>query len=260
MVRFPAFYNMLTKTLNGKQYYKRAELRGALKSIKPGKVMYAVHPHGVLTAGWTWNMFFNDEFHKLTGRVGFLLDEGLRLKSPTFRLMCDWCESDEQWAGAATRKVMLDAMAEGKSSLALLPGGFQEATLCAKGKDRVYVKGRAGFVKYCLMHGYSITPVYTFGESDTYSCFSYLLKARLALAKRNIPAAAMFGCWWCPFMPLPSAELLTYVGEPIVLPTDKEPNKELIAKYHGMYVNALVALFDKHKADAGKPDAVLEVF
>jgi hypothetical protein len=42
---------------------------------------------------------------------------------------------------------MLKAMEEGKTSLALLPGGFQEATLCAKGKDRVYIKNRAGFVK-----------------------------------------------------------------------------------------------------------------
>jgi 2-acylglycerol O-acyltransferase 2 len=126
-----------------------------------------VHPHGVLTAGWTWNMFFNKDFHKMTGKVGFLMDEGLRIKNPTFRLMADWCESDSQWAGSATRSVMLKAMEKGDSSLALLPGGFQEATLCAMGKDRVYIKGRAGFVKYCLMHGYAITPVYTFGESDT---------------------------------------------------------------------------------------------
>ena len=145
--RNPAFFKLLTKTLDGRAYYARAELGGAIKSVKPGKVMYAVHPHGVLTAGWTWNMFFNSDFHKRCGRVGFLLDEGLRLKSPTFRMMCDWCESDNQWAGAATKRTMLKTMEEGKSSLALLPGGFQEATLCAKGKDRVYIKNRAGFVK-----------------------------------------------------------------------------------------------------------------
>ncbi|GMI21368.1 hypothetical protein TrCOL_g2414 [Triparma columacea] len=257
--RSPFFNKFLTQTLNGRAYYARAELKGAINSVKPGKVMYAVHPHGVLTAGWTWNMFFNADFHKRCGRVGFLLDEGLRLKSPTFRMMCDWCETDNQWAGAATKRVMLKAMEEGKTSLALLPGGFQEATLCAKGKDRVYIKNRAGFVKYCLMHGYAIVPCYTFGESDTYSCFPWLLKFRLGLAKQNIPAAAMWGVSWCPFMPLP-AELLTYVGEKIELPKISEPTKDDVKKYHAMYIDGIQNLFDKHKAEAGRKDAVLEIF
>jgi 2-acylglycerol O-acyltransferase 2 len=258
--RFPWFRRLLTEEgLDGRSYYKRAELRGNLKGVKPGRVLYAVHPHGVLTAGWTWNMFFNGDFHKRCGRVGFLLDEGLRLKSPTFRMMCDWVATDEQWAGPATKRVMLESMAKGKSSLALLPGGFQEATLCEKGKDRVYIKNRAGFVKYCLMHGYSIVPVYTFGESDTYSCFSWLLKPRLALAKRNVPAAAMWGVSWCPFLPRP-AELLTYIGDEIKLPKIADPAKDDIKKYHGLYMKALQALFDKHKADAGRPDAKLEMY
>jgi len=119
-----------------------------------------------LLTGWMWNIFFNEEFHKACGRIGFLMDEGLRIKNPSFRLMCDLVATDEQWAGAATNRVINKAMAEGKSSLALLPGGFQEATLCSHGKDRVYVKKRAGFVKCCLMRGHSIVPCYTFGESD----------------------------------------------------------------------------------------------
>ena len=205
-------------------------------------------------------MFFNEEFHKRCGRIGFLMDEGLRVKSPSFRLMCDWVATDKQWAGAATKRVMLKAMAEGKSSLALLPGGFQEATLCSRGKDRVYVKNRAGFVKYCLMHGYSIVPCYTFGESDCYKCFSWLLGPRLALAKRNIPAAAMWGAWWCPMLPRSDAELITFIGEEIKLPKIAEPSKDEIKKYHGQYIHALQALFDKHKAEAGSPDAKLEVF
>ena len=258
--RSPAFFNFITETLDARSYYAKATLRGNLAGVKPGRVMYAVHPHGVLTAGWTWNMFFNSDFHKLAGRVGFLLDEGLRLKSPSFRLMCDWCESDNMWAGAATKRTMLKAMEAGETSLALLPGGFQEATLCSRGKDRVYVKKRAGFVKYCLMHGYSITPCYTFGESDTYSCFPYLLGPRLWLAKRNIPAAAMFGAWWCPVLPKASAELQTFVGDNIKLPKIEQPTEADIKKYRGLYMDALVALFEKYKGEAGRPGAVLEVF
>jgi hypothetical protein len=113
--------------------------------------------------------------------------------------------------------------------------------------------------RYCLMHGYAIVPCYTFGESDTYSCFPWLLKFRLGLAKQNIPAAAMWGVSWCPFMPLP-AELLTYVGEKIELPKISEPTKDDVKKYHAMYIDGIQNLFDKHKAEAGRKDAVLEIF
>lgn len=44
--RFPFFRKLLTEILDGRAYYKRAELKGNLKGVKPGKVLYAVHPHG----------------------------------------------------------------------------------------------------------------------------------------------------------------------------------------------------------------------
>ena len=84
------------------------------------------------------------------------MDEGLRLKAPTFRLMCDWYEGPKRWAGAATKAVILKAMATGES-LALLPGGFQEASICKQGADRVYIKHRQGFIKYALQEGYRKT-------------------------------------------------------------------------------------------------------
>ena len=38
--------------------------------------------------------------------------------------------------------------------MALLPGGFQEATLFARNRHRVYINQRKGFIKYALRHGY----------------------------------------------------------------------------------------------------------
>jgi len=255
----PGFFNFITRTLEGRKYYKAAELRGALDEIKPGKNLFAVHPHGILTGGWTWNMFFNSDFHERTGRIGFLLDEGLRLKAPTFRLLCDWFEGKDRYAAPATKSAIKKAMDRGES-LALLPGGFQEATICEPGKERVYVKSRQGFIKYCLQGGYRITPVYSFGETDTYWTFRPLLKFRLSLAKQNIPAAAMFGNPLCPLLPRREAALRTFVGSPLELPLIAEPTKEEVQKYHAKYVEALKEVFDKHKAEAGVPDAVLEIW
>eukprot|EP00440_Ansanella_granifera_P073872 gb/GFBE01080156.1/.p1 GENE.gb/GFBE01080156.1/~~gb/GFBE01080156.1/.p1 ORF type:complete len:380 (+),score=85.79 gb/GFBE01080156.1/:1-1140(+) len=254
-----AFCRLITKTLDGRKYYRQAELRGALDKIKPGKNLFAVHPHGLLTAGWTWNMFWNFDFHERTGRIGFLLDEGLRLKAPTFRLMCDWYEGKDRYAGAATKSVIKKAMERGES-LALLPGGFQEATICARGKDRVYVKKRQGFIKYCLQGGYRVTPVYSFGESETYMAFTGLLKPRLWLAKQNIPAAAMVGNPLCPLLPLRNVSLLTYVGEPVELPQIAEPTAAEVEKWHGKYMDALKDVFEKHKAEAGYANSSLELW
>ena len=53
---------------------------------------------------------------------------------------------------------------EGKP-LALIPGGFEEATITSDRADRVYLKDRKGFAKYALQNGYSVVPVYAFGEN-----------------------------------------------------------------------------------------------
>ena len=54
-------------------------------------------------------------------------------------------------------------------SLAIIPGGFEEATLHCQGVDRVYMKKRWGLVKYALQNGYAMVPIFAFGERDTYS-------------------------------------------------------------------------------------------
>jgi len=59
-VRNEHFFHLITKTLRGRDYYAAAEVRGALDQVRPGKDFFAVHPHGCLSAGWTWNVSFLD--------------------------------------------------------------------------------------------------------------------------------------------------------------------------------------------------------
>ncbi|CAK0905044.1 unnamed protein product [Prorocentrum cordatum] len=70
---------------------------------------------------------------------------------------------------------------------------------------------------------------------------------------------AFVGWRFLPILPRPQARLLTYVGAGIDLPHIPEPTKQDVEKWHGEYVQALVRLFDARKAEAGWPDAVLEV-
>jgi len=39
----------------------------------------------------------------------------------------------------------------------ILPGGSEEIIITERGKENVFIKNRAGFIKYALQHGYTIT-------------------------------------------------------------------------------------------------------
>lgn len=53
--------------------------------------------------------------------------------------------------------------------------------------------------------------------------------------------------------------MLTFVGPALELPQISDPTPEEVDKWHAKYTDALVTLFNKHKAEAGKPTAVLEI-
>jgi len=149
-------------------------------------------------------------------------------------------------------------MAEGRN-VALVLGGFEEATACSMGKDRVVVKERKGIIKYCLRYGYNIHPVYSFGEDETYYYAQGLLKFRMWLNRYKIPAIAFFGRPCLPWLPRTQAKVFTYVGDPIECPKIENPSKEDVDKWHRCYVEGLQSLFEAKKAEAGRPDAILEI-
>jgi len=115
-------------------------------------------------------------------------------------------------------------------------------------------------LRYALQHGYCLTPVYTFGENRTYSAFSGLLHLRLWINSFQVPAVAFFGDWRCPLFPRLDAECLSFVGPPLQLPQLPEPTPEQVAEWHAKYLIALRKIFDASKAEAGEPDANLEIW
>ena len=99
-----------------------------------------------------------------------------------------------------------------KRNLMLVPGGYEEATLTEKGKDKVFIKDRKGFVKLALEFGYHLIPVYTFGESSLYTTLS-LRKFGLFLNKAKIPGLLMYS--QNGILPDNNVKLTTVVGKPI---------------------------------------------
>lgn len=264
----PAFTRLIF-WLNMSSYYKKCELRGALNQMGRSRTLYLFHPHGVITVGFSTNGVWSREFNERTteleaGPPGgaapwrgcvFLIAKALREPSVLFKVVCDVSGRLE----SATRENIISLMRRGRN-LAIIPGGFEDATLYAHGKHRTSMSNRKGLVKYALQHGYCLTPVYTFGENRTYSAFSGLLRLRLWINSFQVPAIAFFGDWRCPLFPRLDAECLSFVGPPLQLPQLAEPTPEQVAEWHAKYLAALRQLFDASKAEAGEPDANLEIW
>ena len=56
-----------------------------------------------------------------------------------------------------TRVILIQSAMHGlfrkKVDFGILPGGMEEVAMYTKGRERVYLKHRAGFIKYALQHG-----------------------------------------------------------------------------------------------------------
>lgn len=216
------------------------------------KAMYAFHPHGILTCGMAINGAHHLRFAETRAR--WLVAENL-FWFPGLRDMLSWLEFD-----TVNKRTFVTLMERGQN-LGFVPGGFEEATLFAHGKHRVYLSKRVGFIKLALQYGYKIYPAYTFGEELTFVTFPYWLKLRLQLNAYKLPGAAFLGSLWCFFMPRSDVDLITVVGSPLQLPTIQDPTPAEIHAHHVLYVRKLHDLFNKYKGEfASDPDAELEIF
>eukprot|EP00931_Biecheleriopsis_adriatica_P120006 TRINITY_DN95157_c0_g1_i1.p1 TRINITY_DN95157_c0_g1~~TRINITY_DN95157_c0_g1_i1.p1 ORF type:complete len:362 (+),score=54.93 TRINITY_DN95157_c0_g1_i1:52-1137(+) len=232
-------------------YFRKLELRGHLESVHKEGCLFGFHPHGVLSTGFSTLGVWGKKFHDVAGTdTQFLIDKVLREDNPFFKVICDLHGNIETLS-----KSRLHASMAARRNVAFVPGGFEDATVMTHGKDIIMLKKRTGFIKYALQYGYSVYPVYTFGESSTHYTFTGLLNFRLWLNSFGIPAVAVFGCPWMPLMPLKGVSLLTYVGQPVKLPHIKEPSKEDVEKWHAVYCDAVRQLFEEKKKEAGLPDS-----
>lgn len=238
-------------------YHKRSEVHGDLDSLQQ-RSFFACHPHGVLSIGFISNVCWGRKFHEAVGRCFYLIDPTLRDKGLLAKLFLDAFEG-QHGGFRNTRTHTIEELMQKGESMAMIPGAYQEATAFSYGRERVALSRRKGFVKYCLKYGYRLHPVYTFGESETYYTMGGFEQLRFWLNRKGIPTVAFWGLPWCPLLPRRNVEMLTFVGPALELPQISDPTPEEVDKWHAKYTDALVALFNKHKAEAGKPTAVLEI-
>lgn len=145
----------------------------------------------------------------------------------------------------------------------ILPGGMEEVALYTHGQERVYLSGRAGFIKYALQFGYLVQPAYTFGECDLYQSMTTGATLRLWMQKHlGFIVPFFWGPYYgllMPWLPRSDIAIHTVLGAPLQLPHIPEPTTDQVKKYHQLYIEALTELFDTHKARFGYGERNLQV-
>mmetsp|Transcript_24367 Transcript_24367/g.31709 ORF Transcript_24367/g.31709 Transcript_24367/m.31709 type:complete len:305 (+) Transcript_24367:53-967(+) len=248
---WPRFHQFLID-LKPRNYYASAKLRFPSKKIEKKNCMLCFHPHGITSSGFTFQGVYAPELAELN--ISWFVARAI-FWLPLFSIVSLWHGK----IFSADKNTMTRYM-KTRQNLGFIPGGFEEATICRFGVERVYIQNRKGFIKLALRYGYSIYPVYTFGESFAYYTFPYFEKFRLWLNKQKIPTVAFFGNPFCPFLARPNIHLLTCIGECLELPHLPEPTTAQIDHWHRAYVDALCNLFERHKLEAGyPPEASLEL-
>jgi len=214
-----------------------------------GLYFFGAHPHGALAFhrglfGFATREHWDKTFPGVQFRV---LAATAALRVPVIREFWLWSSCID-----ASKATARHALAKGVS-LVVYPGGEREQMLTVRGKHRIFLKSRKGFVKLAVESSASLVPIYTFGETNLYDHWPLLLGLRTWMVKSLGVAVPLitgeFG--WLPYR----VPVTAVVGAPIVCkPTDD------VDAVHEKYVAALQRLFDDHKAAHGEPDAKLEIF
>jgi 2-acylglycerol O-acyltransferase 2 len=232
------------------RYYKRCKVifkdslpcdTSSSTSSAHRPAFYAVHPHGAFSLGWS--VLYASDFME---SVRFCFSPSLFM-SPFFKIFSSITGNP----GTADKKSMISYMKNGEN-LALPPGGFEEATISCLDQDRVYIKKRAGFVKLCLQHGYSVVPVYCFGEKDTFWNVQGSWSLRLKINSFGVPAILIWGTKLLPLLPRRSSKygLMIVAGDRIDLPKIENPTNADVKNWHDKYMASLLAIFEEYKFEA----------
>lgn len=235
----------------GTRYYQKASLFIEEPIVDPSnpKKLLCVHPHGIVSVGWA--ILFNCTE---TAGVKFCFSRALYY-SPFFGLLTRVCGQPH-----SADKTNFKHLMQRQETLALIPGGFEEASITTQNANRVFLKNRKGFVKYALQSGYALIPTFVFGENTTYFNFQGFWSLRFILNSFGIPAVAPIGKWWCPLMPRNKEGIHIVVGKALKLPQIDNPSQEEIAEYHARYIEALTELYDRHKTIYGYDNIPLEIW
>lgn len=256
-------FEWMREYLSVKLHYTKSCQDKLLQHNKTGQAIFAFFPHGVnsdfrmLMDGMMYDAFAT-VYERAPART---LAASILFKLPSVRQfsLATACVD-------AGRETATHCLSSGLS-LMLCPGGQDEQIETIYGHERVFLRKRSGFIRLALIHGVPVVPSYCFGSSDLYYTSRVLHGVRRWLVRNLRIAVPLYsgalGMYMYPTpvgFPLPVPQNIVF-GEPLVFEqvAEKDITKEQIDAAHQKFIAALIALFDKHKAEFGYGDRKLEV-
>jgi len=216
------------------------EIIGSVENCSTGKpLLHCHHPHGAVAINGC-------------SKGGLDLKVRALVAPACFRM--PFCRQLMEMLGAvsSSKDIMTRYMRKGQS-FAMLPGGVEEVVLNDPSVERAYIMKRKGFVKYALQYGFDLVAIYHFGETELFDIIwpfatPTVLRWRLRIAER-FQLALGLGIGWplMPNLPKRGKKCVTVIGERITLPRIETPSPQDVDKYHSMYVEQLVNLYNNNR-------------
>lgn len=241
--------------------YFRATVLG--KSLSPDETyMFGFHPHGIYPLTCIWLGLCN-EWKKAQPGISFSsLAATIVCRTPFMRDVVLWSGVRD-----VSRRTISMALEE-KTSVMLVPGGQAEMFLHTDDPNIVRVVTRhKGFVRMAIQTGTPLVPVFSFGENQIMSNVhapdlqAWTVK-HLGFGFPHFPMGRFYSSMPCP------SKISVAVGDPVRVPhiprhvqleMDAEDLTAIVNTAHHAYYTALLDVFETYKAEAGHPDAVLEL-
>jgi len=234
---------------SGKMVYDDKE---ALQKTK--QCIFGAFPHGVVSLHHGLMVTdadgFVSDFPNLSCEKRRDLGASVVFKIPGYRELLLWLGCVD-----ASRKNAMAILRKG-CSLYILPGGELEQMLTREGEHHVYLKTRKGFCKLALEYGVALVPVYSFGETDMYTTYSFLFKLRWWICKNLRMAIPLCRGRGLSIIPR-RVPVHCVVGAPLQVERSERPTPANIDALHQRFCKELERVFNKHKAACGHPSAKL---
>ena len=223
------------------------------------RLIFGFHPHGIYAFGLFTLVFrrssgFDNIFPSLRAergnRKGLLVGvASALLHVPVVHLMFSYLGFIP-----ASRRTMKNACSS-DHDVALIPGGIKEMfTSDSADSDIVYIKRRRGFVRLAISSGRDLVPVFSFGESRTFTSVKAFRSIREAVSRRFRVSLQLFHGRWFTLIPY-RVPIYVVVGKPIDVSSIRDrlsqegivDEEKIVDEVHRVYVSELVALFNANK-------------
>jgi len=232
-------------------YYSATCVREGPPLDPKGKYLFAMSPHGIFgvcrafSGGSQWRTLFPGITARWGSFGGAFFIPGVR----EFSLCCGCID--------ASRPVLEKAAKRGEN-LTLIPGGIKEMLLTdgSSTTTKLVLQDRKGFVKLAVKYGLQLVPGFCLGEKWVHDIVLLPSWLRTILYRFRLAGTLLRGRWWTFLGKVERIDgspiALGYVwGQPIPVRHDPSCPPEYVDQVHAAYMEAVAALFERHKLRFG---------